>query len=63
MPNPKSSPEEKLRKLGERLRRAAARLHPVTEQQIQRARAAVSDKPKTEPEPENELDKDRDRGR
>ena len=69
MPNEESSSQEKLQRLGQRLRRAVAKLHPLTEQEIEKVRAAVGQKPEIETDPEQDLDQDygedqgHDRGR
>jgi hypothetical protein len=58
MPNEQSSLEEKLQKLGERLRLVAAKLRPVSEQDIEKVRAAVEPTPDVEKEIGHLLDRD-----
>jgi DNA anti-recombination protein RmuC len=77
MPDEPSSSEEKLQKLGERLRSAVEKLHPLTQQEIEKIRAAVGQAPSLDTEqeqnrahdheeehgPDDDQDHDHDRGR
>jgi len=61
MPDKEKGREEKLRKLGARLRQATAKLHPLSEEQVRKVRAAVPGMRR--PPSGIDLDKDRERER
>jgi len=65
MPNEQSNAEGKLEKLGKRLRRGAAKLHPVTEKEIKAVREALfrqhQEERKSDLDKTKEQERDRDR--
>jgi len=67
MPNEKKDAEEMLQKLGQRIRRGAAKLHPVTEKELEAVRTAVrqqhQEEQKSKSDKDVEREQERDRGR
>jgi hypothetical protein len=62
MPNDQTENEKRLEKLGKRLQKGAAALHPVTERELEKVRKALKERAQEQKPPEVEKDRDHDRG-
>ena len=63
MPNDQTENEKRLEKLGKRLQKGAAVVHPVTERELEKVREALlKEHAQEQKRPEIEKDRDHDRG-